>query len=256
MANYREPLEVLSKPIIHCVIAPLMAVLLCACGGQSPSGDGSAICKAPADHALSDIQSVVDWINAMDKPLSLPCFVQSLPRPLATHSAYSIFSAQPSLGQRSPRVIFFIDELILTVATDQDEDDTLPAQLETHLLELSFLVDAENLLTTKAELKFPVTERLADSAPYQKIDFDESHSNCFACHGLETQRDVIEGYPIYQSQMLASSDPLPLNNLIAEHNNCDAIAEPHRCAMLAAIVSHGVLVPTDFPDGALTIYDN
>lgn len=131
----------------------------------------------------------------------------------------------------------------------------MPADLETHLLELSFVVDVDNLNTTKGELKFPITQQLTASAPYQDIDFDENHSNCFACHDNETAYDQIEGYTIYQSQMLRSSDPLNVNDLINESLVCNASDEPHRCAMLKSITDYGELIPTAFPEEASTIYN-
>lgn len=237
------------------ILVLLVSVTLAACGGKNTQSPPTG-CTAPEDIVLVDIQSVVDWINAMEKPLTLPCFLQSLPRPLATHSALSIFSAQPSVGRRSPRVFFFFDDLILTVAVDQDSEEDVPAELETHLLEMSFLVDKSELLTAKGEIKFPVISDLSNSAPYQKIDFGEEHSSCFLCHPRESAFGTLEGQTIFQSVMLRSTEPLPIAELFTESALCDPQAEPHRCAMLSGITDHGDLVPEDFPPGAPTIFEN
>jgi hypothetical protein len=113
----------------------------------------------------------------MEKPLTLPCFIESLPRPLKIQPAYSEFSAQPSPGYHSPRIFFFFDRLILTVAVDQDF-----VEYPYPLLEMSYLVDESALITTKAELKFPVTETLSPAAPYTGLSFNDNISQCSFCH--------------------------------------------------------------------------
>ena len=82
----------------------VFVLILFGCGGQTVPR--ATVCDAPTGYTLSDIQSVVDWINAMEKPLTLPCFVASLPRPLRTNSVDSDFSAQPAIGRRSPTRVF------------------------------------------------------------------------------------------------------------------------------------------------------
>lgn len=222
------------------------------CGGQpSLPPEARSDCAAPTHITIKDIQSVVDWINAMEKPLTLPCFVESLPRPLKIHVAISDFSAQPSPGRRSPRVFLFFNELILTVAVDQDFDEQ-----EHPLLEMSYLVDNNNLLTTKGEIKFPITTYLPDSAPYTGFMFNDTLTSCAVCHAQETVYGSVEGVPIYQSAMLKPTFSIPVTELVSQHSNCDIAAEPHRCAMLKSIVVPGDLIPKNFPANAATIFDN
>jgi hypothetical protein len=229
----------------------ILIPLLQACGGKPENPQTSDLCSSPPDIALVDIQSVVDWINAMEKPLTLPCFIQSLPRPLRIQPAYSEFSAQPSPNAGSPRIFFFFDRLILTVAVDQDF-----AEMPYPLLEMSYLVDEPNLITTKAELKFPIVETLSAGSPYQGLSFNERISQCSFCHPRESIRENIEDQPVYQSTMLRPTRPQPVERLYQENIACEASREPHRCAMLASIVDHGELVPFQFPAGAPTIFDN
>jgi len=229
----------------------IIIALLQACGGKAENPQTSDLCSSPPDIALVDIQSVVDWINAMEKPLTLPCFIQSLPRPLRIQPAYSEFSAQPSPNAGSPRIFFFFDRLILTVAVDQDF-----AEMPYPLLEMSYLVDEPNLITTKAELKFPIVETLSAGSPYLDLSFNERISQCSFCHPRESIRETIEDKPVYQSTMLRPARPQPVERLYQENIACEASREPHRCAMLASIVDHGELVPFQFPAGAPTIFDN
>ncbi len=241
-------------PVTKCWF--LVAFLaLASCGGE-PREQGASKCEQPENIALVDIQSVVDWINAMDKPLTLPCFIASLPRPLKTHSSISDFSAQPSVGRRSPRVFFFFDRLILTVAVDQDLEEGIPAEEEYHLLEMSFVVDEASLLTDKGELVFPVVAPLPDSAPYSQVLFGEVGSSCAFCHPNESSLRSIDGVPILQSSMLQPTVSLPIIELTTERAVCDPLAEPHRCDMLSSIIDHGALQRKDFPFSAKTIFDN
>lgn len=228
-------------------------LLVSACGGKQAPEDQPAqlSCAAPAGAVLTDIQSLVNWVNAMEKPLTLPCFIESLPRPLKIQSAFSEFSAQPSPALRSPRIFFFFDRLILTVAVDQDF-----AEFPYPLLEMSYLVDEPNLITTKAELKFPLSNTISAGTPYEGLSFNERISQCSFCHPRESIRETVAGQPVYQSQILRPSTPLPLAQLIQQAENCNRADEPYRCAMLSSIVDHGELVPFQFPAGAPTIFDN
>lgn len=243
-------LKIGKRSIISAVLAA--AAALQGCGGSQPPGDSpGVICVPPAGAVITDVQSVVDWLNAMPKPVTLPCFIESLPRPLNIQSALSEFSAQPSLGQRSPRIFFFFDRLILTVVADQDF-----AEYPHPLLEMSYLVDEQELITTKAELKFPITDTLSPAAPYTGLSFNDRISQCSFCHPKESVLARLDDIPIYQSSILKPTTPLPISQLYVENDNCIVEEEPHRCAMLSSIVDHGELQPYSFPAGAPTIFDN
>ena len=247
-----------TKSLLRNTLVIITLLVLVACNGEGLV-DGKANlnnCPAAPDNIeIDDIQSVVDWINAMEKPLTLPCFVASLPRPLKTSTSTSAFSAQPARGRRSPRVFFFYNDLIMTVAVDQNQDDDIPAELEKHLLELSFIVDQEKLMTTKAELVFPVTEHLQDDAPYSHIAFSPTLSVCAFCHSGETLHEMIGETPVYSSELLRPSRSIGLSDMIWENANCNPELEPHRCTMLSSIVDHGVMEWVDFPSEAPTLFD-
>lgn len=241
--------SIIGRAIYSAVL--VAAALLQGCGGGQPVEPTSSTCKPPAGAAITDVQSVVDWINAMAKPLTLPCFIESLPRPLKIQPAFSEFSAQPSPDHHSPRIFLFFDRLILTVAIDQDF-----AEFPYPLLEMSYLVDEQNLITTKAELKFPVVDTLSAAAPYTGLSFNDRISQCSFCHPSESVLGQMDDIPIYQSSMLKPTTPLPVNQLYMENDSCVAAAQPHRCAMLSSIVNHGELQPYSFPAEAPTIFDN
>lgn len=243
-------LKIGKRSIISAVLAA--AAALQGCGGSQPPGDSPGVlCVPPAGAVITDVQSVVDWLNAMPKPVTLPCFIESLPRPLKIQSALSEFSAQPSLGQRSPRIFFFFDRLILTVVVDQKF-----AEYPYPLLEMSYMVDERELITTKAELKFPITNTLAPAAPYTGLSFNDRISQCSFCHPKESILDYLDDVPIYQSSILKPTTPMAISQLYVESDHCIVEEEPHRCAMLSSIVDHGALQPYSFPARAPTIFDN
>ena len=251
---------------------------------SEPSIPSEPLCEAPADLEITDIASVVDWVNAMPKPLTLACFVKSLPRPMYYNATLSSFSAQPSVGKRSPRVFFMINDLVLTVVPDEKSDTKRDPETgkvmkdpETgldlrfwdldniQLLELS--MEVETALPTrqsiKAELKFPVTEQLPRNAPYVKINYDESNtlSVCAFCHSAETQVEVLDGQPVYRSEMLRNprDAEVPLGYMLNEYASCDPQSsenEWYRCEMLDAIYGQGTLVWKSFPEDMPTIFDN
>lgn len=233
------------------------SLILLSCGGQQldEGGSNELSCAAPAGHSLETIQSVVDWINAMDKPLTLPCFLSSLPRPLATHATLSALSAQPSVGSRSPRIFFQFGDLMLTVTVDQDLDENLPTELEQHLLEMSLIVEQDPLSTLKGEVRFPILTQIEDSAPYEGIIFDQEKSVCALCHGYEYVYQYYGDIPAYRSVMLKPDESVSLSRLGFERARCDFEAEPHRCAMLASIVDHGELFQFEFPAGAESFFE-
>src|SRR4051794_26926429 len=75
--------------------------------------DAADRCVAPAGTTSSPqtIADVVELLNAMPKPVSLPCFLSTLARPLEVHATLSVTSAQPAVGKRSPRIFIFLDGL-------------------------------------------------------------------------------------------------------------------------------------------------
>lgn len=231
---------------------------------SSSSSEPSVMtCAAPLGLSITDIDSVTDWINAMPKPLSLACFLQSLPRPLYYNATKNVISAQPAIGQRSPRVFFLFDDLVLTVATQEPVTRLLGSNERVwdvdgeRLLEMSMRVPAPELCnpqSIKAELKFPVTETLPRNAPYAGVEseFFVGSSNCIACHSDEVVLDIIDGVNITRSEMLRGgrSNTVSLSYMLNQYATCDIDYDEnewYRCGMLEAIFAHGQIIWQDFP---------
>ncbi len=250
--------------VLRLLGAAALALVLCSCDGLDVEQQAPDKCASPEGMELTTIQSTVDWINAMEKPLTLPCFLRSLPRPLNVNTSTVQISAQPG-SKRSPRVFFiFNDQLVLTVTTDQNRDANkeidLPAELEEHLLEISFMLKDENgeyltegdsdILTVKGELYFPVTGELRDSAPYEDILFgeDKAQTVCLFCHFNESIHDYVDGVPVFKSDIRRLTKVASLYEMRILNDECDPQAEPHRCNMLSSILDHGLLEWQFFPE--------
>lgn len=185
------------------------------------------------------VTDVVDHLNTLPKPLSLACVLTSLPRPLPLHATRSILSAQPAVGQRSPRIFVLYDKLILSVALDG---------MGQHLLEFGELrPDAHTL---KAELEFPVENELTHAAPFERVMFQEGQTSCAFCHASETRDPSIDFTAAFVSVAYRPTDRqahVTVAELAAQLDQCDPGAEPERCAMLRALFARGMPFDQDFP---------
>lgn len=189
-------------------------------------------CVAPegvstAPHSIAD---VVTLLNALPKPVTVPCFVASLARPLSLHAVNSPFSAQPAQGRRSPRIFLFFPGLIMSI---------VPSGPGAHLLEFGETrPDAQSL---KAELEFPIEGQLDEPSPYHRVYFSETLTTCGFCHQNE-RRDESIGSPL--AMISPALRPRPeqrvlLDELAAQVALCDS------GAVAGAPASEIPNVPTD-----------
>jgi hypothetical protein len=228
--------------------ASFILVLLSACGGVQQPVQPPPInkpiearnCSAPNGLTLTDIESVTDWINAMPKPLDLPCFIESLPRPLYVNMIDSVFSAQPSNGPGNPRIFIFLDKLILSVVPEEIPD---PRELkeQVNLLELSF--ETKDQKSIKAEIAFPVKRQMNYGEAYIRLISIFKVSDCGICHDREVLVNHIDGQEVFESDILRPYDgsEVPMHEISDAAEICDSTLQAHRCAMLDAIVGDGDL---------------
>jgi hypothetical protein len=203
-------------------------------------------CVAPMGLASpSSIAQVVEWINALPKPLSLACFLETLARPLPVYASQSLFSAQPAVGRRSPRMFLFAEALIMTITPDGEGS---------HLLE--FGERRSNSTSLKGEIEFPVTAELGPAAPYEHLIVEGRFTTCSGCHDNEEQDLDITFARAFISRALrpAPAERVELEELHREARDCDARAEPERCAMLVAVFGQGNVVDAEFPATLETFY--
>src|SRR5450432_198125 len=74
--------------------------------GGAQYREPSPQCRAPAgvSNNPQSIAETITLLNALPKPLSIPCFLESLARPIPVLATFGVLSAQPAVGVRSPRV--------------------------------------------------------------------------------------------------------------------------------------------------------
>lgn len=230
----------------------LVCVWLClagavGCGGDPPADTGASAeraptpgCRAPAgvSNAPSTITETLTLINALPKPLSLPCFLEALARPLEMNASVSLFSAQPSNGRRSPRLFLFRDPLVMSIVPEGDG-----AKL------LEFGEQRPEFRSLKAEIAFPVETQLEPTAPFDKLMFNPQLTTCGGCHSLEQPDSVISGVPTFTSTSLRPrpADRVSVLSLSGELSSCDRTLEPVRCAMLDSLLSWGDVAEREFP---------
>lgn len=190
------------------------------------------------------IADAVALIEALPRPVSVGCFVESLDRPLQVYATSATLSAQPAVGPRSPRIFIFSGKLIISV---------VPAGDGRELVEFGQLTGLGRSI--KAEVAFPVTEAIPAGEPYARLMYDEKHTACAFCHAQEEQVDTIGGAPVFSSRALKPIGALDvsLEALREEHQGCDAALEPERCAIFAGVFDAGEVVPGAFPPGLTTL---
>ncbi len=204
-----------------------------------PPRDPRCIAPEGVSTAPQTVAEAVALINALPKPLTVPCFVAALARPLSLHAVNSPFSAQPAQGRRNPRIFVFFPGLILSIVPDGPG---------AHLVEFAEARSGDRSL--KAELEFPIAEQLDEASAYHRVFFSETLTTCGFCHQGET-RDESIGSPLAMVSPALRPRPeqrVPLTELFAHVAACDAEAT-------AAAAGAGGGAPTDagaLKDGGVT----
>jgi hypothetical protein len=180
----------------------------------------------------------VALVNALPKPLTLPCYLEALARPLEINATDSTFSAQPAQGRRSPRIFLFLDPDIVSIVPD---GPGIPL--------LEFGEEQPDYRSLKAQITFPIVAALTPSAPFEGLMYNDQLSTCGLCHATEQQAATISGVRGFSSESLR---PFPENQVSADElrqqlASCDRSIEPDRCAMLDALLGWGPVADRTFP---------
>lgn len=228
------------------VAAACSALLACADAPATPPGRVRTVgCQAPAEvpNRPSTIEESVALANALPKPLTLPCYLEALARPLPLHATLSVFSAQPASGPGNPRFFIYFAPLVMTV---------VPAGTGRHLLE--FGEQRAEHRSLKGELEFPLQAQVVPGAVYEQTLFDAELTGCAFCHASEELDTEVPGGRGFVSQSLRPHDNerVSLDSVRSELGSCDVDAEPERCAVLDALLGWGEVVDWDFPKDMAT----
>lgn len=229
-------------------LGALVTWAACSGAGGMPSPDGAPVerrCRAEGgvSGAPGSIAGVVALANALPRPLSLSCFLESLDRPLHVHTTRSTVSLQPSAGDRSPRIFLFSGSLILSV---------VPEGKGSPLMEMGQLVDPARSL--KAEIRFPLEGPLGPDDPYEHVR-DANGTTCRFCHPDEAPAPQVAPAAYVSGAFKPSpGGRVTLDFLAQERARCDGAAEPDRCAILRALFDHGEVRWREFPASVPTAF--
>jgi hypothetical protein len=221
-------------------------------GGASPGGATSSNHSAGCSPSKGttgnpkSIYEVLDLINALPRPVTLPCFLESLDRPLALNANFNTQSAQPAMGKRSPRIFVLVNESLSMSLVPGAEAQTLEFGER----------DASGANSVKGELHFPVEGQLVPDDAFSGLSPDESTgltldqgTSCGVCHNNEA---TSANYPFRGAFASAIVKPAPffavkVEAIQQERDACDSAEEPERCAVLEALFDHGEVVQAEFP---------
>lgn len=224
---------------LGCTEAPLDEASDSADGSDSGDPPAPRDCIAPEGMGSpASIEDAVALIDALPKPTSIACLLESLDRPLAITATQSERSAQPAVGAESPRVFITWGAFTMSVVVDG-----LGAE------RLEFATDVGAGLSVKGELLFPIEGPLEPSEPYSVIS-REPGTSCGACHDLEQPWDTVDGVAVFASEALQypDEDHVSTGYVSALASSCDIEATPQRCEMLTAIFAHGDVETQRLPE--------
>jgi hypothetical protein len=192
------------------------------------------------------IYELLELINGLPRPVTLPCLLESLDRPLSLNANFNTQSAQPALGKRSPRIFIILNESLSMSLVPGGEGT----------LEFGARTADEPGVSVKGELHFPVEDELAPDDAFVRLAPAESTgltlqqaTSCGVCHDNERPAPA---YPFPGAFASAIVKPAPffavdVAAIQHERDTCDSAAEPERCAVLEAMFDHGDVVQTPFP---------
>lgn len=180
---------------------------------------------------------VIALMNALPDPVTVPCFVQALDRPLHIVATKGRLSAQPAIDAQNPRIFIFSGNLILSV---------VPAGFGRDLLELAEYYSATESL--KGEVRTPAAHPIDLESMYGHLRYSSAVTVCGFCHRNERLATDV-GHPnamISEAFRPRFEELIPLDDLRAEHAACDPDEAPERCAIFSAVFDHGPVKHRDF----------
>ncbi|RZA17484.1 MAG: hypothetical protein EOP10_22705 [Proteobacteria bacterium] len=191
------------------------------------------LCTRPASIPKNPetIEAIVELINAMPKPLSVPCLIDTLDSPFYLDATDNQFSGQPAYGYENPRIFLFLgSKLIVSI---------VPSGPGGKVVEFGYKTSETQ--TIKGELEFPVTESLALDAPYTYIlNRERDGTVCGTCHFPEARAP--DGFPetAYTSLLVKPLNgyDVQLETLQNLNKACETTAGEH-CPVIQSLFVRG-----------------
>jgi len=242
-----------TPPLLAAILITIAAAWSGACGSDSetkveapvedePHQAGPQTCFTPEGHSGSPqtIDEVVSLLNALPKPVSVPCLLETLARPLAMEASSDDFSFQPAFGRANPRLLIFTGGLTITV---------VPKGHGSQVVEFGEHRGPGS--TVKAELPFPVTGEIPRAAPFERVSSAGGLSTeCGFCHTGEILDNTIDYATAHASDVLRPLPQyiVPIEDVRRQYEVCEPDVEPERCAFFDAIFGYGEVVHQPFPE--------
>jgi hypothetical protein len=204
-------------------------------------------CQKPTELPRENftIEYAVKLINALPMPVTVPCMLDVLPRPLSIHATSSDLSVQPADGETNPRIFILINSLTIAIAISGEG---------AKIVELSESLAVNR--SVKGEIGFPVTEPLALSLVYERIiNKDGPGTSCAGCHfsegiagsGFPENAFASKALRPFERQGIAISRLKKFKELCLGESN-------ERCEILESIFRDGDPQQFDFPAAMPTLF--
>jgi hypothetical protein len=186
---------------------------------------------------LGSIADAVARLNALaPKGGDGPCFVATLPRPLAVVATLGVTSAQPAGGRGAPRIYFLLPKLVISA---------VPAGDGSKLLEFGEWMGTTR--TLKGEIALPVTTPLATDAPFTRVLQGTDKTVCATCHRQEERHPTIPNAFVSVAYQPEPGTSVTLEDLEELHRLCTQADDPgSRCAMIHALFDFGEVTQGSF----------
>lgn len=150
------------------------------------------------------------------------------------------------MGEHSPRIFVIYEKLFISV---------VPEGVGKDLVEFSYMTDEVN--TVKAELKFPITEALSPSAPYDHVQHPSGLiTKCASCHASEVRASEVNFARAFKSVGLrpTESSLVNLEKVRSYALSCDRSVERERCDILSGVFGNGEVQQGSFPTTFSTFF--
>lgn len=202
-----------------------------------PHGASDALRKcAESKGDIGSIADAVTRLNALAPKADGPCFIATLPRPLAVVATLGVISAQPSGGRAAPRLFFMLPKLVISA---------VPAGDGSKVLELGEWMGTTR--TLKAEVALPVTAPLAADAPFLRVLQGTERTSCATCHREEERHPTIPNAFLSIAFKPEPGTFVALAELEELHTLCTQADDPGaRCTMIHALFDFGEITEGSF----------
>jgi hypothetical protein len=185
---------------------------------------------------IGSIAEAIARISALAPQGDGPCFIATLPRPLAVVATLGVSSAQPAGGRGAPRLLLMLPKLVISA---------VPAGEGSKVLEFGEWVGSTR--TIKGEITLPVTGPLAADAPFVRVLQGTDRTTCGTCHRQEERHPTIPNAFLSLAFKPEPGTVLTVTELEELHTLCTQADDPgSRCTMIHALFDFGEITEGSF----------